>query len=170
MWSGLFFRLQSALGPIARRRFISTALLIQEPNSQIQISRKSDPNKIGYLQPCGQPVRLAEGQRHPYNQRPKRDQPHKGKAEMLQIEKQDASEKIEDQLKPKKQQAPAANLRSGRQRDSGGPNAHQRKEDCPYDWKRYAGRRQRRLRYRRFVDCGAVSGQPSRESAHRFCT
>jgi hypothetical protein len=33
---------------------------------------------------------------------------------MLQIEKQDASEKIEDQLKPKKQQAPAANLRSGR--------------------------------------------------------
>lgn len=74
----------------------------------------------------GRHIHPAEGENHPQNQPSQRQQPGKCKAEVLQVEKDDAPEKVECQLRAKELQTPHPGIGWRGQADARCAEAHQK--------------------------------------------
>ena len=77
-------------------------LSIQQPYPSIEIGGKGDPQQVRDLEPGGQAVHPAESKNHPQDEGPQNQQPAKGKAEALKVEKEDAPAEVEGQLDPQR--------------------------------------------------------------------
>ena len=104
---------------------------IEPPHAAVEIGGEGHPEKIGDLQPRGEGVNLAHGENHPYNLRPEYQQPDEGQAVGLEVEEDEAPEKIKGQLNEKKAQAvgPGGGVRG--EVDPGPADAHQGKQNAP---------------------------------------
>ena len=67
-------------------------LSVEHPDAEVQICGKSDPKKIGDLQPCGGPVDFFEREDHPDDQCPQREKPEKRKGKVLKIKEDNVFE------------------------------------------------------------------------------
>ena len=150
-------------------RVVFFILRIEPPYPQIEVCGKCHPKEIGNLQLRSRLIHLPEREDHQKNQSPQRNQPDEGEAKVLEIEKQDAPEKIKGQLKEEKPQTSRAGAGCRRQINSRRSDPHQGKENAPYDREYDARWRERRLLNGCIVDFAPFPCQPPGKSPDGFC-
>lgn len=144
-------------------------LLVQIPDTQIQIGSKGQPDQIGNLQFGCQRIHLSEGKDHPKHQPPQKQQPEKGKAEGLGVEEDRTPEKIDHKLCDEEVQSQTPGFGWRSLINPCRSDTHQCEQDRPDHRKYPTRRRQRRFRNGLAVKGGTVPGQPAGKCAYGFC-
>ena len=145
---------------------IAKPLGIEIPHAQIQVRRIDQPDPIGNLQLGGGQVCLIKEQGHSKNQRPQQHQPEKGQKIGLRVEKDQAPEEIDDQLKDIQVETLTARRGGRGQPDPCRADAHEGVQNGPDHRKYPVRRRQGRFGYGGAEVGHAAPGQPAGEGTH----